>query len=173
MLGIAISFLGVLVLTSVLRPTDFLRSERGLLLGLLAGAGLAVAVVCFRGAALALPEGSAVLRAALVLAAALAIQSLTMAAYLRLREPGELTRVVRAWRGGIWVGLCGVAASVGWFTAMTLEAAALVRALGQVELLFAVMTSWWVFREPLRLREATGITLLLGGIYLLLRPAGA
>ncbi len=171
--GLAVSLLGVLLLTSALRPADFLRSERGLLLGLLAGAGLAVAAVCFRGAAVALEEGSAMLRAASALTVALIVQTVMMAAYLRLREPGELGRVGFAWRRGIWVGLFGVAASVGWFTAMALEAAALVRALGQVELLFALITSWLVFRERLRARELVGVALLLGGIYLLLVPGAA
>ncbi len=166
--GIAVSLLGVLLLNSSFRLGDVLRADRGLLLGLLAGSGLALAVVGFRGAALALPQGGTFLRAGFVLAMALAIQTLVMGLYLWFREPGQLTRVARSWRGGISVGLCGVAASAGWFTAMTLQTAALVRALGQVELLFALLTSWWLFREPMRPRELTGLVLLVAGIYLLL-----
>lgn len=167
-LGIGISLVGVLLLMSGVSVRDALRSPRGLILGLLAGTGLAVASVGFRGAALALPEGSAVLRAALTLGVALVLQSLLMGAYLRWREPGQVTRVLSVWRQGVWVGLCGAAASVGWFTAMTLQTAALVRALGQVELLFALLASGWIFRERVRPRELFGITMLVFGIYLLL-----
>ncbi len=167
-MGIVLSLFGVLLMTSSLRLGDFLRADRGLALGLLAGTGLAAAVVGFRGAALALPEGGVFLRAGFVLATALIIQTLVMGLYLWQREPGQLMRVARAWRGGLWVGLCGVAASVGWFTAMALQSAALVRALGQVELIFALLTSVLFFKEPLARRELAGVLLLLLGIYLLL-----
>lgn len=167
-LGIGISLLGVLLLIGGVSLRDALAKPRGLVLGLLVGSGLAVAAVGFRGAALALPEGGAMIRAGLTLAVALTLQSIAMGLYLALREPGELTRVARAWRPGLQVGLCGAAASVGWFTAMTLEASALVRALGQIELLFALLTSGWVFREQVRPREVAGAVTLVAGIYLLL-----
>ncbi len=166
--GVGVSFVGVLLLMTGVSVRDALRHPRGLALGLLAGAGLAVAAVGFRGAALALPEGSAALRAAVTLAVALALQTLVMGLYLRLREPGELSRIAGAWRAGLAVGACGAAASVAWFTAMTLEASALVRALGQVELLFALLASGWVFRERVRPRELVGVVTLVAGILLLL-----
>ena len=59
-------------------------------------------------------------------------------------------------------------ASAGWFTAMTLESAPLVRALGQVELLFAFVVSLLVFREHVRFAEVTGSTLIVVGIALVL-----
>jgi len=167
-LGIGISLVGVLLLIGGVSLRDARANPRGLVLGLLAGSGLAVAAVGFRGAALALPDGGAMIRASLTLAVALTLQSIAMGLYLALREPGELTRVARAWRPGLQVGLCGAAASVGWFTAMTLEASALVRALGQIELLFALLASAWVFREQVRPREVAGAVTLVAGIYLLI-----
>ena len=91
------------------------------------GACFAVAFVAYRGAALSLPSGDYLLRAALTLATAVSLQTLLMAGYLRLREPGQLQRVMHAWRPGLAVGVAGALASVGWFTAATLESAALVR----------------------------------------------
>lgn len=167
-LGIAISLVGVLLLMSGVSLRDLLRDGHGLLLGVLAGTGFAVAAVCFRGAALALPEGGVMLRAGLALAVALTLQTAIMGLYLAGREPGQLIRVATAWRSGLAVGLCGAAASVGWFTAMTLEASALVRALGQVELLFALAASSWLFGERVTGRDLVGIAALLGGVYLLL-----
>lgn len=167
-LGVAISSAGVLLLGSGVHVRNLLKSGRGVALGLMAGAALAVAAVGFRGAALALPEGSAVVRAGLTLGVALCLQTLVMGAFLALRETGELRRVIGAWRSGLLVGMCGAAASAGWFTAMTLETAARVRALGQVELLFALLASGWVFREHVSPRELLGIAALVGGIYLLL-----
>lgn len=167
-LGIGISLVGVLLLSGGGALHQALANRRALLLGLLAGTGLALAVVGYRGAALALGQGDALLRAAVTLAVALGVQTVVMGGYLVLREPGQLRRVAAAWRAGVWVGACGAAASAGWFTAMALQTSALVRALGQAELLFAVLTSWWVFREGIRPRELAGMTVLVAGILLLL-----
>ena len=58
-------------------------------------------------------------------------------------------------------------ASVGWFTAMTLENAAYVRAVGQLELVFALGTSWLFFRERILPLELAGIACVIGGVLLL------
>jgi len=70
----------------------------------------------------------------------------------------------------LWVGLIGMVASTGWFSAMTLTSAAVVRAVGQVELLFTVLTSVWLLGERLRWREVLGILLVVTGILLLVLP---
>jgi uncharacterized membrane protein len=51
---------------------------------------------------------------------------------------------------------------------MTLENAAIVRALGQVELLFTLITSVFFLRERIRMREMVGMFLLVLGILLLI-----
>ena len=65
------------------------------------------------------------------------------------------------------LGLCGMAASAGWFAAMTIQNAALVRALGQIELAFtfAASTSPFAIASPV---ELGGIVLVVGGILTLL-----
>jgi hypothetical protein len=96
-----------------------------------------------------------------------------MGAYLSLREPGELGRVLQSWREAVWVGLLGMVASAGWFTAMTLQNAGLVRALGQVELLFTFAPSLWLFRERVSAREvADALLIVLGLAVLVLQRAG-
>ena len=60
---------------------------------------------------------------------------------------GELTRVVRGYRSARSVGLSGMLGSAVWFTAMTLENAAYVRAVGRIELVFALAASVLFFRE--------------------------
>ena len=86
----------------------------------------------------------------------------------RLREPGELTRVVRGWRIASLVGVSGMLGSAAWFTAMTLENAAYVRAVGQVELVFTFIASYLFFRERSTALELTGIVLVVAGIVMLL-----
>jgi uncharacterized membrane protein len=58
--------------------------------------------------------------------------------------------------------------SLGWFTAMTLQNAAYVRALGQIELVFTFAASVLFFREKSTVREIAGIVILTAGIVLLL-----
>ena len=77
-------------------------------------------------------------------------------------------RVAAAWRPAFWVGLTGMLASAGWFTAVTLESAALVRAVGQIELLFTFAASIWFFKERVSPREVFGVAFVILGIYVLL-----
>lgn len=167
-LGIAVSFLGVVILSFRGRLAQLLSGNRALLLGVLAGAGVGVASVCYRAAALSLPDGGFVQRAGCTLAVTVTLQTLIMAVYLVWREPGELGRVAASWRSSIWVGLAGSSASACWFTAMTLVSAGLVRALGQVELLFTFAAAIWFFGERVTLREGFGALLIVVGIWLLL-----
>ena len=128
-----------------------------------------MAAVCYRGASLSLAgDGGPFLSASFTLVCVIFFQSLVMTVYLFLREPGELKRVARAWKPGLAVGVFGATASAGWFTAMTLENAALVRAVGQLELVFALAASWLFFRERVRPLEVAGIAAVLGGILLLI-----
>jgi drug/metabolite transporter (DMT)-like permease len=166
--GVSISFVGVLVLSNPGSLHNLLHGNRALLLGVLCGTGFAVAAVSYRAASLSLPGGDFLIRAGYTLAVTVTLQTLIMGVYIGLREPGELIRVARSWRTSIWVGLLGGAASACWFTAMTLVNAGLVRALGQVELLFTFAASIWFFREQVRVREVLGALLIVVGIWLLL-----
>ena len=135
-------------------------ADKAVLLGIGAGAAFAVASVSYRGASLSLGDASAFVRAGWTLAAATLLQTLVMGVWLRLHEPGQVSKTLGLWRESGLVALAGVAGSIGWFTALTLQTAALVKALAQVELIFSTLTSWFYFKEPVSLREAMGIALI-------------
>lgn len=145
--------------------------QRATLIGLLSAAFLGASVVFFRGAALALAHDSVAMAAGYALAVSLVIQTLLMGGYLLWREPGELTRVLHHWRWAGVVGVTGVLASIGWFTAFTLQNAALVRAVGQIELVFTFIATTLFFRERVDWRETFGIVLVTAGILLLILGA--
>jgi drug/metabolite transporter (DMT)-like permease len=139
--------------------------DKAVLFGVAAGAGFAIASVSYRGASLSLGDAEGALdgafvRAGWTLAAATLFQTIVMALYLRWREPGEISRTLTLWRQSGLVALAGVAGSIGWFTALTLQTAALVKALAQVELIFSTLTSWLYFKEPVSPREVVGIALI-------------
>ena len=171
-LAIAISALGVIALSLGQTKITVRTLLAGLLdkptlIGLACAAFLGGSVVFFRGAALSLGHDNFVMAAAFSLAVALVLQTLLMGLYLAWREPGELGRVLREWRWAGAVGVAGMLASVGWFTAFTLQNAAYVRAVGQVELVFTFVASTAVFGERVDWRETLGILLVAAGILLL------
>lgn len=143
-------------------------SERSTIIGLASGLCLGASVVFFRGASLSLGYDGVVMSAAYTMAVSLTFQSLSMGLYLRLREPGQLTAVLREWRWSSAVGVAGVLGSIGWITAFTMQNAAYVRALGQVELLFTFIASTLFFGEKSTRLEVIGIVLVVLGIVVLL-----
>ncbi|MGB8622008.1 MAG: DMT family transporter, partial [Paracoccaceae bacterium] len=167
-LAILIGVAGVILLSRP--PGAALRlsfRNRATALGLLAGAGFGASAIGYRGAALALEGGEFFLRAALTLAVVTVAQSLAMVAWMLWRDPAELRRVFAKWRVTALVGLTGMLGSLGWFTAFTLQNAAYVRALGQVELVFSVLVTALVFRERLSGREAGGIAMIAASILMI------
>jgi drug/metabolite transporter (DMT)-like permease len=129
-------------------------------LGLLSGAFFAVSAVTYRGATLQVPSDDPFLRAVLTLVAVTLSQTIAMLLWLRWREVGEVSRVAAAWRTAIWMGVAGMAGSLCWFTAFTLENAAYVFAVGQIEVIFSMLAAVLVFGETIARKEFAGIALL-------------
>ena len=96
------------------------------------------------------------------------IQIVLMAAYLAYRDRQQLGKVWFNWRSSIWVGIFSVLGSAGWALAMTLENAALVRAVGQIELVFTFIASHLVLKERPSAGEWLGSLLVVGGVVLIL-----
>ena len=164
-LGIGVGLAGVLTLSR--HPAGGGLVSRASLYGVAAGGLFGLSAIFYRAATLELQPLPFLTRALVALACVTLVQSLGMGLYLRLREPGELTRVLRAWRRTVLVGLTGVAGSAGWFAAFAIQNAAYVRALGQVEIVFTLLASALVFRERLHLREGIGIGLVVGSLVLI------
>lgn len=135
--------------------------------GLAAGALFGVSAIGYRGASLSLGDGNFLLRAVFTLMCVTVFQSAVMAVWLRLREPGEIGAVLRHWRVTALVGLTGMIGSLGWFAAFTLQNAAYVKALGQVELVFSFLASVFVFREAISGREVAGTAFVVASIVVL------
>ena len=95
-------------------------------------------------------------------------QTILLGLFLCLREPAQLKLVLTTWRMSALVGITGVLGSAGWFTAMTLQNAAYVRTLGQVELILTFLASHYLFRERIRKLEVIGVLLIVASIVLLL-----
>ncbi|MEO8754599.1 MAG: DMT family transporter [Casimicrobiaceae bacterium] len=164
-LAVASGSAGVILLTPA-DPKRPLRSmlegltSRAAFLGLGCGACFAIGTVAFRGAILALDSPSFLLAAAYSLVASQILQSILLGAWLLVRQPGVIMRVLKAWRASLFAGFMGAAASAGWFTAFAIEPVTHVRTLGLIEIVFSYAVSRRFFREHLTRRELTGMALL-------------
>ncbi len=136
--------------------------------GLLAGLGFAGASLFLRQASLSLGLDDWLYAAALTLAMVLVIQTAIMSAYILLRARDQLAAMWPNWKGCLFVGITSVIGSAGWFTAITIERAAYVKALGQVELLFTLALSVLFFKERSTPKELAGMALVAGSIIVLL-----
>lgn len=173
MIAIGISFVGILLISmssSAFSLRDFLSgwTSKAAGIGLLSGALFGVSAVSYRAASLSLGGEGAMKQASYTLVCVLFFQTIVMSFYLPLREPGQLTKTFMNWRVAIWVGLTGMMGSAGWFTAMALQNAAYVKAVGQIELVFTFIASYFFFKEKTNRIEAAGILLIVFGILLLL-----
>ena len=171
--AIGVSLVGVMFISvarSRLTLSNLLLgwTGRAAFIGVLSGTFFGLSAVAYRAASLSLGGEGFLMQAAFTLACVVVFQSAVMTVWIRLREPGELTRVIRGWRVASLVGVSGMLGSAAWFTAMTLENAAYVRAVGQIELVFTLVASYFFFRERSTALELAGIVLIVGGIVILL-----
>ena len=166
-IAILIATVGVIV--TALRPgaTRDLASIKPTLLGLVAAACFALSAVGFRGAIIVVPGVSFVTAASCTLVWGLLVQTLVLTVYLLARAPQVLSDILRLWKPSMLAGFMGAFASQFWFLAFALTAAANVRTLALVEVLFAQAVAYYSFKQPLSLRELSGIVLIVAGVALL------
>ena len=136
--------------------------------GMLSGAGFALAALGVRAASLSLNMEGFLVPAAVTLLWVTGMQVAAMSVYMVLRERAQIAAIFRTFRFSSLVGLTGVLGSICWFNAMTLENAAYVRTLGQVELILSLLTSYIVFKERSTRYEIFGMVMIGIGIVILL-----
>ncbi|MDA7963885.1 DMT family transporter [Ruegeria sp.] len=129
-------------------------------LGLGSGVLFAFSSVSYRGASLELGDIDAWFRALVTLTVVVSFQFLSMGLWLLWRDRAELRAVWQTRSTGVFVGLTSLCGSFCWFFAFTLQNAAYVKALGQVELILSLCASILFFRETITRREIAGMALL-------------
>ena len=170
--AIAISVFGVMLI-SVARSAVSWRSlvtsvfSRTALIGLASGTFFGIAAVAYRAASLSLGGPNFIMQAAVTLAFVILFQTLVMLVWMALRNRDEIGHILRAWKPGFVVGAAGATASFGWFMAMTLQQAAYVKVLAQVEIIFTFASSVFIFRESINRLEITGTLLIVAGVVVL------
>ena len=114
-----------------------------------------------------MPGVSFVTAASYTLVFGLFVQTLVLTIYLLFRAPDVLRKIFGLWKPSMLAGFMGAFASQFWFLAFALTAAANVRTLALVEVLFAQGVAHYSFKQPISPREIGGIVLILIGVGLL------
>jgi drug/metabolite transporter (DMT)-like permease len=164
--GAAVVTAGVAWLASRGSLVALLRraGDRAALAGVAAGGLFALAAVGIRGASLALGQAPAFDRALLTLTAMLSIQTIANTGYFLIVDRREIGNTARAWRDAAPVGILSLLGSIGWAWAVTLENAAKVRTLGQVELVIVFLIGRFWLNERHETSEYLASALVLIGV---------
>ena len=172
-LAIIISVTGV-VLISVVRSTTRRTSLLGSIfnasagVGLLAGFGFALASFFIRQASLSFADDNFVYTAAVTFIVVIGLQTLVLGLFIGLFERQEFRKLLGVWRPSLFVGVTSAIGSIGWFTAMTIQRVSFVKALAQIEFVFALFVAILVFKEHPTRVEILGMVLIAIGIVVLL-----
>ncbi|WBL79369.1 EamA family transporter [Bradyrhizobium xenonodulans] len=166
-LAIVIATIGVVI--TALRPggEKSFAELKPTITGLVAAAAFALSAVGFRGAIINVPGVSFVTAASVTLVLGLFAQTLVLTIYLLWRAPDVLRGILGLWRPSMLAGFTGAFASQFWFLAFALTAAANVRTLALIEVLFAQGVAYYSFKQPIAPREIFGIALIVVGVAVL------
>jgi drug/metabolite transporter (DMT)-like permease len=170
--AIVVSVFGVVVMTlaraGLEQQTLWQRLwNRSALVGLGSGLCFALCSLSIRKASLSFGIDTYLLSAGVTLVTLVVFQTAVMVAYVAVKSPLQFPVMIERWRSCLLVGSTSALGSIGWFTAMTLDRASYVKALGQVEFLFALAISTFFFHERTNRLELVGMGLVGFGIVVL------
>jgi drug/metabolite transporter (DMT)-like permease len=167
-IAILIATVGVVITAQRSGAMKGFADLRPTVLGLVSATAFALSAIGFRGAIITLQDVSFVTAATYTLVFGLFVQTLVLTIYLLARAPVVLKAILGLWKPSLLAGFMGAFASQFWFLAFALTAAANVRTLALVEVLFAQAVSHYSFKQPLSAREFLGIVLIVIGVALLI-----
>jgi len=175
-LGIAVGVIGVMLLSTGGKRTsagDFLRAlgQPAARYGIASGLFFALTAVAVRRATMDVTTADPISAALTVLAITVALQTLMQGGYLFWREPLQARAVFSTWRISGQVGLLSALGSACWFTGFATAPVALVRIVGQTEVIFTLSFAHFYLRERLRSSEVLGLLLVVSGVVLALMGA--
>lgn len=137
------------------------------IVGLLSGALFGLTSLWLREASLSLGING-IQSAAVTLLLMVALQCCLCMAYTAIWERSQFVKIFTHYKLGFFVGITSALGSVGWFTAMTLQNAAVVKSVGQIEFIFTLLLTVFLFKESVSKRELLGVAGVAGSVVLLL-----
>lgn len=171
--GIASGVAGVMILSTGgkrMPVRDFIGAlgQPAARYGIASGLFFALTAIGVRRATMEVATADPVRAALWTLAATVALQTLMQGGYLFWRERDQLRAVFATWRISGQVGLLSSIGSACWFTGFATAPVALVRIVGQSEMVFTLSFAHFYLRERLRRSEVLGLALVVTGVVLAL-----
>ncbi|MHA3983497.1 DMT family transporter [Acinetobacter venetianus] len=157
--GVLIGAVAVFLLSKGRQHTEL--SVKTLMIGLGSGLCFAITSLLVREASLELTMLPFLHRAAWVLCCLISFQCIIMLLYLGIFSRETLYRMWQRLGLVFKVSVCSFLASVGWFSAMSMQTVAIVKTLGQVEILFSLLISAFFFKEKLAKTDHLGLWLVI------------
>lgn len=156
-IGVLIGTLGVLIMSSASGWRSL--SPKVFLLGMACSTAFALTSLWVREASLSigLPFPHS---AAWVLFLVISLQTVIICTYLFFRERDTLGLIFKKSKLVVMTSLASVIGSLGWFSAMSLQAVPYVKTLGQVEVIFMVLISYFWLEQSIARKDILALILL-------------
>ncbi|MBD1577212.1 DMT family transporter [Vibrio sp. S11_S32] len=134
-------------------------SIKTVLLGLACGCAFALTSLWVREASLALhlpfPYD-----AAWVLFLVISLQTIILLIYIGSTDPSTLNALWQRPKLTLLTSIASCLGSIGWFSAMSLQAVPYVKTLGQVEIFFTMLISFLWLKQKVAIKDGVGLTLV-------------
>ena len=164
--GVAVGGFAVFLMSKGRDFSDF--SVQTLCIGIGSGLCFAITSLLVREASLELDNLPFIHRAAWVLLMVIATQCCLLLMYLGIFRRATLWAMWQRIGLTFRVSLCSFLASLGWFSAMSMQSVPIVKTLGQVEIIFSMLISAYFFKEKLARAEHLGIVLVVIAAFLVI-----
>lgn len=164
--GVAVGGFAVFLMSKGRNFSDF--SVPTLCIGIGSGLCFAITSLLVREASLELTNLPFIHRAAWVLLMVIGTQCFLLLMYLGIFRRATLWAMWQRIGLTFRVSLCSFLASLGWFSAMSMQSVPIVKTLGQIEIIFSMLISAYFFKEKLARAEHLGIVLVVIAAFLVI-----
>ncbi|MGP1834961.1 multidrug transporter [Shewanella frigidimarina] len=156
-IGVVIGGLAIMLLSS---KQGFKQlSVKTVLLGLACGSAFALTSLWVREASLTL-QGPFTHRAAWVLLWVIGLQTIVLIGYLRAKDKSTLVALWQRPTLTLSISITSCIGSIGWFSAMSLQAVPYVKTLGQIEVFFTLMIAVFWLKDKVKINDVAGLILI-------------
>ncbi len=168
-IGIVLGVVGVLILSLggkkiTLQQLGAALKQRVAIFGLSAGAMFALTAVFVKRATFDLQQPDLILAALITLTVVMLSQTVIHGMWIAWREPTTLRQVFVTWPISSQVGILAALGSACWFIGFATASVALVRIVGQVEVIFTLLFAQFYLGEKIKSHEASGLLLVATGV---------
>ncbi|WP_309247259.1 DMT family transporter [Shewanella sp. VB17] len=157
-LGVSTGALAIFMMSSAQGLKEF--SLKTVSIGLACGTAFALTSLWVREASLSLglpfPHG-----AAWVLLMVVVIQTVILLGYLLFKEKDTLTLLCNRPKLTLLTSSTSCLGSIGWFSAMSLQAVPYVKTLGQIEVFFTLLIAIFWLKEQVKIKDILALILIV------------